>query len=134
MKKYEKPCIYGESFTVNEHIAFCGKLDGSDEWLVAVPGTLVTHEAWNRSEGPVGGQPLDQYVFSNMHLVYEGSFYRPGDEENVFMPDSTHMGHQDGPREAGDMDWPWRELKCARRDNGQAWGYHYHFTEISNMS
>ena len=52
-----------------------------------------------------------------------GSFYR--DKEMQF-PDATANGHEEqedyGPKE------------CVRENDKSPWGYHYHFTNVSNHS
>ena len=52
-----------------------------------------------------------------------GAFYH---DKELLHPDSTANGHQ----EAEDFG----EKECVRETDKSPWGYHYHFTEVTNRS
>ena len=62
-------------------------------------------------------------VISNPHKIYMGAFYH---DKELLRPDSTANGHE----EAEDFG----EKECVREADKSSWGYHYHFTEVTNRS
>lgn len=65
---------------------------------------------------------LDDAI-SNPHKIYMGAFYH---DKELLHPDSTANGHE----EAEDFG----EKECVRETDKSPWGYHYHFTEVTNRS
>ena len=62
-------------------------------------------------------------VGANPILARVGAFYH---DKELLHPDSTANGHE----EAEDFG----EKECVREADKSPWGYHYHFTEITNRS
>ena len=118
-KQWKEPKLVVQHFVPNECVSACGTLDDGTI-LYAANIEIVT--AWERT--PAGTENyIQDDILSNPHKIYRGSFYR--DKEMQF-PDATANGHEEledyGPKE------------CVRENDKSPWGYHYHFTNVSNHS
>lgn len=118
-RKWEEPKVIIQKFTPNEYISSCGVLE---DGTVLYSANIKIETAWNRKPDGIEGYVLDDAI-SNPHKIYMGAFYH---DKELLHPDSTANGHE----EAEDFG----EKECVREVDKSPWGYHYHFTEVTNRS
>ena len=118
-KQWKEPKLVIQHFVPNEYVSVCGTLDDGTI-LYAANIEIVT--AWERIPAGIHNYIQDD-ILSNPHKIYRGSFYR---DKEMKEPDATANGHEEqedyGPKE------------CVRENDKSPWGYHYHFTDVSNHS
>lgn len=121
-KQWVTPRCTVQQFEPNEYISVCGTLE--DGTVLYGPSVEIA-EAWNRTPAGISNY-VDDDELSNPHTIYMGSFYYY-DKDGQLQPDSTAYGHQEEPEDLG-------PLKCVQKMNKMPYGFHYHFTEVTNRS
>ena len=118
-KHWKEPKLVVQHFVSNEYVSTCGTLD---DGTILYAANIAIETAWERT--PAG---IDHYIqddiLSNPHKIYMGSFYR---DKEMKEPDATASGH---------LEWEdYGPKECVRENDKSPWGYHYHFTNVSNHS
>ena len=118
-KQWKEPKFVVQHFVSNEYVSVCGTLDGG---TILYAANIEVETAWERTPAGIENY-IEDDILSNPHTIYRGSFYR---DKEMQIPDSTANGHEEqedyGPKE------------CVQGRDKSPWGYHYHFTDVSNHS
>lgn len=124
-KQWVTPRCTVQQFETNEYISACYILPDDGGVLYAERSSIRVETAWRRTPDEPGDGDIKDDILSDPRTIYMGSFYRDKGM-NELVPDSTAYGHE--------YQENWGEIPCVEEVSKGPWGYHYHFTEVTNRS